>query len=126
MTIDRTTRPFGAKLRDLLLEKEITTPIGNPDWMGFAQLVDGIHYETLRKAVTGERFPAPKVVEAVSDALSVPPDTFAEYRLGQAQRQFDPRYVPLAEALRTLERWEQFQQSEAGQRGVQDRSNERA
>ena len=105
---DRTTRPFGAKLRDLLIEKDITTTMGNPDWTGFVQLVKGIHYETLRKAITGERLPAIKLIETVSDALSVAPDTFVEYRLAEARRQFDPRAVSSAQALTTLSRWEAF------------------
>jgi hypothetical protein len=28
----RTQRPFGVKLRDLLIEKNVTTAMGNPDW----------------------------------------------------------------------------------------------
>jgi hypothetical protein len=101
-----TARPFGVTLRDLLLAKEVTTPMGNPDWAGFAQLLPELHYETLRKAVTGERHPAPKVVEAVSDALDVPPDTFAEYRLWNTQRLFDPREVGFDTAIANLEAWE--------------------
>jgi hypothetical protein len=98
-----TPRPFGATLRDLLLEKDVTTPMGNPDWAGFAQQLPGIHYETLRKAVTGDRHPAPKVIEAVSDALSVSPETFVEYRLWVARRMLDQNEVGLDEALRNLE-----------------------
>jgi hypothetical protein len=97
------TRPFGAALRDLLLERRITTRMGNPDWAGFAQQLPGIHYETLRKAVVGERPPAPKVVEAVSDALSVAPEEFTEYRLWTARRQLDPQEVGLEQAVRNLE-----------------------
>jgi hypothetical protein len=96
------TRPFGATLRDLLLENEVTTPMGNPDWAGFAQQLPGIHYETLRKAVTGDRQPAPKVIEAVSDALSIPPATFVEYKLWVARRALDPNEVGLEEAVRNL------------------------
>jgi hypothetical protein len=98
-------KTFGVALRDLLIEREVTTPMGNPDWAGLAQMMDGIHYETLRKAVTGERHPAPKVIEAVSDALGVRPEFFAEYRLWKAQRQFDPREVGLDTALKNLQAW---------------------
>jgi hypothetical protein len=76
--------------------------MGNPDWAGFAQQLAGIHYETLRQAVTGERHPAPKVIEAVSDALSIPPETFIEYRLWRARRAFDPNELSLEEAARNL------------------------
>lgn len=43
--------------------KEITTRLGNPDWAGFAQLLEGVSYETLRKAVVGERSPARKLMD---------------------------------------------------------------
>jgi hypothetical protein len=102
--INSVARPFGGVLRDLLLDKEVTTPMGNPDWAGFAQQLPGIHYETLRKAVTGERPPAPKVIEAVSDALSVSPETFVEYKLWVARRTLDPHEVGLDEAVRNLTR----------------------
>jgi hypothetical protein len=95
-------RRFGAVLRDLLIAKGVTTRMGNPDWTGFSQQLPEIHYETLRKAVVGERHPAAKVVEAVSDALGVDPETFVEYRLWQARRRLDPQEVGLDEALRNL------------------------
>ncbi|HEX7254954.1 MAG TPA: hypothetical protein VF236_03425 [Gaiellaceae bacterium] len=97
------TRPFGAKLRDLLIENGITTRMGNPDWAGFCQLLRDVHYETLRKAVVGERHPAPKLIEAVTDALDLPPETFAEYRLWEARRQLDPQEVGFEQAVRSLD-----------------------
>jgi hypothetical protein len=106
------TKLFGVALRDLLIEREVTTPMGNPDWAGFAQLLPDIQYESLRKAVTGERIPSPKIIEAVSDALSIDPTAFVEYRLQAAQRAFDPRVVSLDSALATLTQWEAFHQSQ--------------
>jgi hypothetical protein len=100
------SQPFGIALRDLLLAHGVTTPMGNPDWAGFAQQLPGIHYETLRKAVTGDRYPAARIIEAVSDALPVKPATFAEYRLWVVQRQFDPNVVGLERALMNVRRWE--------------------
>ena len=98
--------PFGRVLRDLLIEREITTGLGNPNWSAFAELVDGVHYETLRKAVTGERRVTPELIEAVSDTLGVDPAaTFVEYRLWQVQRLYDPREVGSEEALKNLEEW---------------------
>lgn len=99
-------QPFGRTLRDLLIAKDVTTRNGNPDWAGFCQLLDGISYETLRKAVTAERAPTLKIMEAVADALSVEPETFIEYQLLEAQRQFDWREVGFDAALQNLRRWE--------------------
>ena len=72
-------QPFGRVLRDLLITKDVTTRNGNPDWAGFCQQLDGISYETLRKAVTGDRQPHLALMESVSDALSVPRTTFVEF-----------------------------------------------
>jgi hypothetical protein len=99
-------RPFGVVLRDLLIEEEITTRLGNPDWAGFARTLPGIHYETLRKAVAAERPVAPKIVEVVARKLGVDPTTFADYRLWQVRTTFDPGSVGIETALENLARWE--------------------
>jgi hypothetical protein len=93
-------------LRDLLIEEEITTRLGNPDWAGFARTLPGIHYETLRKAVAAERPVAPKIVEVVARKLGVDPTTFADYRLWQVRTTFDPGSVGIETALENLARWE--------------------
>lgn len=98
-------RPFGAVVRDLLIERDITTGMGNPNWSGFAQQLEGILYETLRKAVTGERWPSAKIMEAVANALDVEPTIFWEYQLWLAQRAFDPREVGEDQAMKNLEAW---------------------
>ena len=98
--------PFGPALRDLLIAKNLTTPIGNLDWVGFAELLRGVSYETLRKAITNERPVSEKIVEAVSQALTVEPATFVEYRLLRAQREFDWREVGFNQAVMNLRRWE--------------------
>lgn len=98
-------RPFGAVVRDLLIERGITTAIGNPNWMEFAHSLSDVSYESLRKAVTGERPPGVKIMEAVSAALEVEPDTFWEYQLAQAQRSFDPTQVGDEEAFQNLQAW---------------------
>jgi hypothetical protein len=95
-------RPFGATLRDLLSDRDVTTRMGNPDWAGFVQLLPSIHYETPRKAVAREMHPAPKIIEAVGDALRVPPEAFVEYRLWTARRGFDPQEVGFEQAARNL------------------------
>jgi hypothetical protein len=101
--------PFGRLVRDLLIEKEITTGMGNPNWSAFAEKLETVHYETLRKAVTGERAPSPKVMEEVAAALGLDPTTFVEYRIWQAQRQFDPREVGAEVALAALAEWTAYQ-----------------
>jgi hypothetical protein len=99
-------RTFGEITRDLLIARGVTTGIGNPNWSGFALELDGIHYETLRKAVTGERAPARKIMEAVAAQLDVEPSIFPEWRLCMAARDFDPREVGEEQALANLEAWE--------------------
>lgn len=104
--------PFGRVLRDLLIEREITTGMGSPNWSAFAELLEGVHYETLRKAVTSERRPSPELMEKSAAALGLDPaETFIEYRLWQAQRQFDPREVGSEAALDALEQWVAYQKS---------------
>jgi hypothetical protein len=103
------TKPFGTVVRDLLIDRGITTGLGNPNWAEFAMMLDGVGYETLRKAVTGERHPGEKVMEAVAEALDVEPDTFYEYNLLMAQRSFDPREVGADEALANVLAWKRSQ-----------------
>jgi hypothetical protein len=98
-------KPFGSAVRDLLIEKHITTRLGNPDWAGFSQLLEGVSYETLRKAVVGERSPGPKLMEAVSDALDVDPKIFVEYQIVAAQRDFDAREVGIDAAVANAAKW---------------------
>lgn len=98
--------PFGHVLRDLLVEAEFTTRIGNPRWADFADRLPGVHYETLRKAVTGERQPTAELMELSAQALGLEPDVFVEYRLWQARRSLDPRDVGHHAAVKTLRAWE--------------------
>lgn len=100
-----TFRPFGRVLRDELVDRDITTGMGNPNWSAFADKLDGVHYETLRKAVTGERNASPSLMEACAAALNASPEMFVEYRLWLAQREFDPREVGADQALKNLDTW---------------------
>jgi hypothetical protein len=97
--------PFGQVLRDQLIERGYTTAIGNPDWSRFALELDDIRYESLRKAVTRERDPSPKIMEACASALGLDPTIFWEYRLAQVRRGFDLREVGEDEAFANLQRW---------------------
>ena len=107
---------FGALLRDYLIQRDIVTGIGNPNWSAFADTLPGVHYETLRKAVAGERAPGPGLMEAVADGLGVKPQVFFEYRLHEAQRQFDPKTVGVEQALTNLETWVAAQSKPRGRK----------
>ena len=98
-------RPFGAMVRDLLIERGIVTAMGNPNWSSFAMQLGDVQYESLRKAVTGERRPSPKIMEKVAEALGVEPGAFIEYQLWLAQRAFDPAEVGDDEAFANLTAW---------------------
>lgn len=98
-------RTFGEVTRDLLIDRGFVTAIGNPDWPRFTQALDGIQYETLRKAVTRDRPPSIKLMEVVSAALEVDPSIFWEYQLALAQRSFDPKEVGEDEAYANLQKW---------------------
>jgi transcriptional regulator with XRE-family HTH domain len=97
--------PFGVKLRDLLQERGITTGMGNANFKAFAELLPTVHYETLRKQVSGERPVGIDTMRESAEALHVPPQTFNEYALWEAQREFDPAEVGFEQALANLEAW---------------------
>lgn len=101
----RPRQTFGEVVRDLLIERDVVTAIGNPDWPKFVQTVEGLQYESLRKAVTGERPPSIKIMETVAEALGVEPTVFWEYQLAQVQRSFDPKEVGEDEAFANLQKW---------------------
>jgi hypothetical protein len=101
-------KPFGHVLRDLLIERGSTTGIGNPDWPRFALELDGIRYESLRKAVTRERAPSVKIMEACAKRLDVDPTIFWEYQLAQVRRTFDQREVGEDVAFANLQRWKKL------------------
>ena len=99
--------PFGTRLRDLLQERGITTGMGNANFKAFAELLPTVHYETLRKQVSGERPVGIETMRESAEALNIPPETFDEYALWEAQRDFDPREVGVEQALQNLQRWAQ-------------------
>jgi plasmid maintenance system antidote protein VapI len=111
--LQQTRKPFGQALAELLRESDYTTQTGNVNWRAFARTLEGIHYETLRKAVAGERTATPHIIEEVARALGLRPDYFVEYRLWQAQREFDIREVGFERALENFERWAQGQEAAA-------------
>ena len=102
-------KPFGQRLRDELIAHGYTTAVGNPDWARFAIELDGIRYESLRKAVTREREPSVKIMTSCAAALGVDPTIFWEYQLAQARRSFSVRAVGEHEAFANLQRWLKLQ-----------------
>jgi transcriptional regulator with XRE-family HTH domain len=116
---------FGIALRDLLLERgDYLTPSGNVNMQLFSKRLPTYHYETLRKAVTGERQPTVELIEEVAAVLGVEPGFFSEYGLLKAQQQFDVRVVGLDAALENLERWSAAQGD--GQTSKQGRAGRRS
>lgn len=99
-------KPFNETFLALLRESpRFTTHMGTPNVAAFARSLDGVHYETIRKVLAGEREPTPQLIESVARALRVPPEHFLEYRLWLARRQFDVREVGYERALENLRRW---------------------
>jgi hypothetical protein len=98
--------PFGAALRNLLIDAGVVTRIGNPDWGALALRMNGVNYESLRKAVTAERQPSAKLMEEAALCLAVDPTVFVEYRLQAARASLDPNEVGWDAAVRALTNWE--------------------
>lgn len=97
---------FGAVVRSLLIDAGIVTRMGNPDWTSLARKMPGVNYESLRKAIVGERSPSEKIMIAVAQTLTVKPTVFVEYRLLKARRSLDPDHVGWYAATKALNRWE--------------------
>lgn len=99
------TRRFGAAVRELVdTDGDLLTSTGNVNWTAVADKI-GIGYDTLRKAISGERDPSPDVMEQVAAGLGVAPTYFPEYRLWLTQREFDVREVGWDKAIGNLRTW---------------------
>jgi hypothetical protein len=107
-----TTKPFADALRELVVDNDYVTQRGDPNWAAFASELDGIHYETLRRAATGRRRPSPELIEECARALRVRPEYFLEYRVYVAQRDFEPAAVGLDRALENLALWRHAKSSD--------------
>lgn len=114
-----TTQPFPLALRELVIDNDYVTRSGNPSWAAFASQLEGLHYETVRRAATGQRAPTPRLIEECARALRLRPDYFLEYRVYLAQRDFDAAAVGVERVLENLELW-------AGARRVLDGRSSRA
>jgi hypothetical protein len=103
---DAVSKPFRVELRVLFAEREeFWTKTGNINWVAVADALEDVHYETLRKAIAGERRPSRKLMEQVAEFAGTSPDRFLEYQLDQVRRQFDEQEVGLAEATENLRCW---------------------
>src|SRR5947209_1392794 len=98
-----THEPFPQALRELVAGTESTTQTGNVNWSAFAENVD-MHYETLRKALAGERMVTQRIIVKCAEALAIDPTYFAEYRLEEYRRRLDTRVVGLTVAVVNLQR----------------------
>ena len=99
-------RTFGTALRDLLIERGITTRLGSPNWPAFAEQLPSVHYETLRKAVAGDRPVAPKIIQAVAKKLEIRRRDVRRVPPLQVRCTFDPAEVGVEAAFENLARWE--------------------
>lgn len=97
---------FGVVVRSLLIDGSVVTRMGNPDWTALVSHMQGVSYESLRKAVVGERAPSEKIMLSAAHALDVKPVVFTEYRLLKARRSLDPDYVGWSAATKALSQWE--------------------
>lgn len=85
--------------------EEFLTHTGNINWMAVSEQLPGVHYETLRKALAGDRQPTVELMEAVARLAEVDPTLFVEYRLHLARREFNVREVGFETAAANLKRW---------------------
>ena len=103
---DIALQPFGRALHELLADREdFKTRTGNINWQLVAKALKGVHYESLRKSVAGERQPSVSLMEQVAELTGVKADYFVEYELAEAQRAFDVREVGFEQARENLLRW---------------------
>ena len=102
---NESAEPFGTAVRGLVQEDpDLLTSTGNVNWTAVADKI-GLGYDTLRKAVSGERMPSVEVMKEVADGLGVPASYFFEYRLWDTQRQFDVKEVGYDKAVANLRAW---------------------
>ena len=106
-------RPFREAVHMLAIERGLTTGMGNVNWSLLAGRLPTLHYETLRKLLSGERKldgrgdrdRDMRHMEEIAAALESDPHVFEEYNLLEAQRAFDVNAVGHDAARQNLERW---------------------
>lgn len=103
--VDETNeRPFAETLQRIVQERGVTNRVGNVVWRQFADDLPTIHYETLRKMLSGERLLDLESLEEIAKAAEVDPAAFVEYRVLRARQLFDVREVGLDQAVANLRR----------------------
>jgi len=106
-------KPFREAVHTLAIEQGLTTGMGNVNWKLLAKQLPTIHYETLRKLLSGERKLDGRGdrdrdmqhMEEIATALHADPHSFEEYNLLEAQRAFDVNSVGREAARENLARW---------------------
>jgi hypothetical protein len=111
------TEPFGRALATAVMAGGYVRRNNSPDWVGFVEALPSIGYETLRKAVTGERTPSERLIRAAAATLSLEPTFFTEFRLMLARHELDPARVGWQRASSALASWERWRADEAGSDG---------
>jgi hypothetical protein len=106
---DSTTKPFNQALAELLREHDYVTQTGNVNWHSFAAELNDLHYETLRKVLTGQRSVTRHVMEECARVLRIKPDYFVEWRLIDAARDFDVNELGFEQVLANLDQWSKVQ-----------------
>ena len=93
-------KPFGDALRDLMQAQGLSYRA----LAGATRALDGkgITHAHINMLANGHDKPSIRAIELISQACSVSPDYFAEYRLAMAQRELDPSVVGLDQALENL------------------------
>lgn len=110
--ITPTLHPFGEALQAVFrMRRQFLHNNGNVNWRAAAQAVPDVSYETLRKAVSGERVPSADLVNRVAEAYGLPTHYFLEARLDAARQELDPRRVGVRRAVEALKAWEEAMQT---------------
>lgn len=106
--------PFRQAVHQLAADRGLTTAMGNVNWSLLAKRLPTIHYEKLRKLLSGERTLDGRGsrakdmadMEEIAAALEADPaEWFEEYNLLAAQRMFDVNSVGSDAARENLRRW---------------------
>ena len=98
MVATRTSKPFVEAMQELLedremSQRELVRRTRKHGWGSTGAISLLMHSELA---------PTIRSMEAIAQALAVPPEYFAEYRLSVARRDLDPAVVGIETALRNL------------------------
>lgn len=106
----RMAEPKIGRFRDVARElfvgrEEFLTHTGNVNWMLVSEALPDVYYETLRKAVAGDRNPTLSLMEKVAELAGVSPEVFGEYQIAKAQAAFDVKEVGYEAAMENVRRF---------------------